>query len=132
MFSSEKTINSLTELFVDVKEYFLLQKEYMTLDLVEKLTILLSAISLGFILMCISLLVLFYLSFTLIYFMAPMVGGLTVAFAIMTAILLLLAIVLYVKRQSWIIAPITKGIASVLLADNEVIEATKNESHEAE
>lgn len=127
MFSSEKTINSLTDLFVDVKDYFLLQKDYITLDLVEKLTILLSAISLGFILMCMSLLVLFYLSFTLIYLMAPLVGGLTVAFAIMTAILLCIAILLYLKRKSWIIAPITKGIASVLLGEDNTMEENKDE-----
>lgn len=132
MFSSEKTINSLTDLFVDVKEYFLLQKEYMTLDLVEKLTILLSAISLGFILMCMTLLVLFYLSFTLIYLMAPLVGGPVMAFALMTAILAGLTILLYMNRKNWIIAPITKGIASVLLASNENVEGPKNEDHAAE
>ena len=62
MLSNEKNINSLADLFTDVKEYLLLQKEYVTLDVVEKLTILLSAIALGFVLMCLGLLVLFYLS----------------------------------------------------------------------
>ena len=83
MLSNEKNINSLADLFTDVKEYLLLQKEYVTLDVVEKLTILLSAIALGFVLMCLGLLVLFYLSFTFIYLIAPSVGGPTVAFAIM-------------------------------------------------
>ena len=117
MFSSEKTINSLTDLFADVKDYVLLQKEYVTLDLAEKLTVLFSSIILGFVLMCLTLLVLFYLSFTLIYLMAPIVGGPTVAFAIMTLILLGATIFLYVKRQQFIIGPVTNFVAGVLLPD---------------
>jgi len=119
MLSSEKTINSLTDIFTDVKEYFLLQKEYVTLDVVEKLTILLSAIALGFVLMCLGLLVLFYLTFTLIYLIAPAVGGPTVAFAIMTCIHLAIAVIIYINRQKLIIAPITKGVASILISDEE-------------
>ncbi|MBQ9287589.1 MAG: phage holin family protein [Bacteroidaceae bacterium] len=131
MLSSEKNINSLTDLFTDVKEYFLLQKEYVTLDVVEKLTILLSAIALGFVLMCLGLLVLFYLSFTLIYMISPAVGGPTVAFAIMTCIHLVIAAIIYVNRQKLVIAPITKGVASILIGDdnnNSKIENIENET----
>ncbi|MDO4214326.1 MAG: phage holin family protein [Bacteroidales bacterium] len=133
MFSSDKTIDSLADLFKEVKEYFLLQKEYVTLDLVEKLTILISAISLGFVLMCIALLVLFYLSFTLIYLIAPIVGGPTAAFAIMTAILAGIGYYLYYNREKLIIKPITKGVASILLSDDEPADVIpEEESHEKE
>lgn len=131
MFSSDKTIDSLADLFKETKEYFLLQKEYMTLDLVEKLTILISAISLGFVLMCIALLVLFYLSFTLIYLIAPIVGGPTAAFAIMTAVLAGIGLYLFYNREQLIIKPITKGVASILLSDGEPVEdvVPEEESH---
>lgn len=134
MLSNEKNINSLADLFTDVKEYLLLQKEYVTLDVVEKLTILLSAIALGFVLMCLGLLVLFYLSFTFIYLIAPSVGGLTVAFAIMTCIHFAIAVIIYINRQKLVIAPITKGVASILISDeaNSKIGKIDNETDSGE
>ena len=134
MLSNEKNINSLVDLFDDVKKYFLLQKEYVTLDAVEKLTILLSAIALGFVLMCLGLLVLFYLSFTLIYLIAPLVGGPTMAFAIMTCIHLAIAVIIYINRQKLVIAPITKGVASILISDetNSQIGKIENETDSGE
>ena len=41
MFANDKSIDNLTELFKEVKKYLKLQGEYVKLDLVEKLTILL-------------------------------------------------------------------------------------------
>ncbi|MCF0160502.1 MAG: phage holin family protein, partial [Bacteroidaceae bacterium] len=52
----------MTRLLDEVKSYVKLEKEYLTLDLVEKLSKLFSAIVLGFVLMCLGIVVLFYLS----------------------------------------------------------------------
>ena len=46
MFANDKSIDNLTELFKEVKKYLKLQGEYVKLDLVEKLTILLSTLTL--------------------------------------------------------------------------------------
>ena len=50
MFAYDKSIDNLTELFKEVKKYLKLQGEYAKLDLVEKLTILLSTLTLIFVL----------------------------------------------------------------------------------
>lgn len=50
MFAYDKSIDNLTELFKEVKKYLKLQGEYVKLDLVEKLTILLSTLTLIFVL----------------------------------------------------------------------------------
>ena len=50
MFANDKSIDNLTELFKEVKKYLKLQGEYVKLDLVEKLTILLSTLTLIFVL----------------------------------------------------------------------------------
>ena len=134
MLSNDKTIDGIADLYQDVKQYVLLQKEYITLNLAEKLTILFSTLILGFILMCFALLVLFYLSFTLISLMADFVGGTTPAFAIMTIVLLGIAIFLYVKRESLIIGPVTRFIAGVLLSEEapEEVEEPKDDTAKAE
>ena len=44
MFTSDKTIDNLQELFKEVKHYVDLQKDYVKLDITHKLTVLLSTL----------------------------------------------------------------------------------------
>ena len=46
MFANDKSIDTLEELFKETKKYLQLQGEYVKLDLVHKLTILLSTLML--------------------------------------------------------------------------------------
>ena len=66
MFAYDKSIDNLTELFKEVKKYLKLQGEYAKLDLVEKLTILLSTLTLIFVLIILGTMAAFYLSFMLV------------------------------------------------------------------
>ena len=101
-----------------MKGYVKLEKEYLTLDLVEKLSKLFSAIVLGFVLMCLGIVVLFYLSFTTIFLISPLVGGVTAAFALVTLVLFILLFCIYYNREKWIVLPITQFVAGVLLNSN--------------
>ena len=77
MFANDKNIDNLQQLLAELKKYAELQKDYVKLHLVEKLTILISTLILVFILLILGIIALFYLSFTLAYVMlAPHVGGL--------------------------------------------------------
>ena len=44
MFANDKNIDNLQQLFVELKKYAELQKDYVKLHLVEKLTILVSSL----------------------------------------------------------------------------------------
>lgn len=132
MWGDSKTTDNLNQLLDEVKCYVKLEKEYLTLDLVEKLSKLFSAIVLGFILMCLGIVVLFYLSFTAIYLISPIVGGLTTAYAIMTLILLILLFCIYKQREKWILIPITQFIANVLLSDETESAMESNKTKEEE
>lgn len=127
MWRDNHTTDSLTQLLDEVKNYIKLEKEYLVLDLVEKISLLLSAVILGFILMCLGIVVLFYLSFTFIYLISPLVGGLTVAFALTTAVLLLFLLGIYHNRKAWILIPITHFVASVLLKGKAADEDIEKE-----
>ena len=76
MFANDKNIDNLQQLLAELKKYAELQKDYVKLHLVEKLTILISTLILVFILLILGIIALFYLSFTLAYVLAPHVGGL--------------------------------------------------------
>ncbi len=115
MFGNDKSIDNLQQLFVEIKKYIDLQKEYYTLDLVEKLTTILSAMALYAVLLVLGLIALFYLSFTLIYILAPYVGGLTVSYAIVTCLILILMLIIYINRKRWVVKPLVNFLTGLFL-----------------
>ena len=59
--------------------------------------------------------VLFHLSFTLVYILAPLVGGLMMSFALITCFHILLIVLLVLFRKKLIIDPTVKLIAELFL-----------------
>ena len=117
MFSTDKTIDNLQALFTEVKHYVDLQKDYVKLDITQKLTVLLSTLILILILVVLGMIALFYLSFTLAYILEPHVGGLVNSYAIITVGILLIGGIIYGCRQRLIIQPLTTFLANLLLND---------------
>lgn len=118
MFANDKSIDNLTELFKEVKKYLKLQGEYVKLDLVEKLTILLSTLTLIFILIILGTMAAFYLSFMLVYVLASATGSLVAGYAIIGGILILLAFIIYRLRQKLIFQPMVNFLARLFLDDS--------------
>lgn len=118
MFANDKSIDNLTELFKEVKKYLKLQGEYVKLDLVEKLTILLSTLTLIFVLIILGTMAAFYLSFMLVYVLASATGSLVAGYAIISGILILLAFIIYRLRQKLIFQPMVNFLARLFLDDS--------------
>lgn len=118
MFANDKSIDNLTELFKEVKKYLKLQGEYVKLDLVEKLTILLSTLTLIFVLIILGTMAAFYLSFMLVYVLASATGSLVAGYAIIGGILILLAFIIYRLRQKLIFQPMVNFLARLFLNDS--------------
>ncbi len=114
MFANDKSIDNLTELFKEVKKYLKLQGEYVKLDLVEKLTILLSTLTL----IILGTMAAFYLSFMLVYVLASATGSLVAGYAIIGGILILLAFIIYRLRQKLIFQPMVNFLARLFLDDS--------------
>lgn len=117
MFATDKTIDNLQALLMEVKHYVDLQKDYVKLDITHKLTILLSTLILILILVVLGMIALFYLSFTLAYILEPHVGGLMNSYAIITIGILLIGGIIYWLRQRLIIKPLTHFITNLFLND---------------
>ena len=118
MFANDKSIDNLTELFKEVKKYLKLQGEYVKLDLVEKLTILLSTLTLIFVLIILGTMAAFYLSFMLVYVLASATGSLVAGYAIIGGILILLSFIIYRLRQKLIFQPMVNFLARLFLDDS--------------
>lgn len=118
MFTDDKSIENFQQLFIEFKKYLELQKQYTKLELTEKLTILFSTLILIVVLIILGMVALFYLLFALAYVLEPVVGGLTLSFAIIAAINILIMAVVIIFRKQFIITPMVNFLANLFLNDS--------------
>ena len=114
MLSSDKNIESIARLVETLKDYIVLQKEYLKYDVVEKLVKLSAALLLSFFIFALVFAVVFYLSFAFVYWIAE-TTGVAVGFAIVGGAYLLMLFIVYYKRKEWIERPLVRTLASILL-----------------
>ncbi len=116
MFADDKSIESLRQLFFEFKEYLKLQKDYTRLEVTEKLSILLSTLIVVLLAVILGMMALFYISFTLVYLLAPALGSLLAGFGVIAAFHVLLILLLFVFRKQLIVTPMVRFIAGLFLA----------------
>lgn len=117
MFTDDKSIENIQQLFAEFKKFLVLQKEYTKLELTEKLTILLSTLIMILVFTILGMVALFYLLFALAYILEPLVGGLMVSFGIIAGINIILIAIIYFFRRQLIISPMVNFLANLFLND---------------
>lgn len=119
MFANDKSIDNLEALFKETKKYIELQGQYIKLDLVEKLTILISTLILICVLIVLGMTALFYFSFMLVYTIDSFVNNIIASYAIIGGCILLLGIAIYIFRQKIIFQPMVNFLARLFLEDKD-------------
>lgn len=114
MFSSDKNVETISQLVELARHYIGLQGEYLKLDVIDKVVRILSALIMVGILFLLILITLIYLSFALAFALSPLVGT-PVAFVIVSAIYLLFIILFLIKRKAWIERPLVRFLAGILM-----------------
>jgi len=103
------------QLYDDVKKYIFLQSEYIKVEFVEKLTILLSTLLIITLISVFGVIALFYLFFSLAYALVPLVGSLSVSFGIIAGIYIILIGLLILLRKHIVINPLVKFLSDLFL-----------------
>ena len=114
MFSSDKSVETIAQLIEVLKNYIGLQKEYVKLDVIDKVVRLVTALALAIVFILLGVAVLLYLSFAIVHWLEPMTG-LGMAYFIVAVMHLLLLIMVVVFRKAWIERPLVRWLASMLL-----------------
>ena len=114
MFSNDRNIETIGQLAEALKHYIGLQREYVKLDVIEKVVRLITVITLTLLLALLVLLTLIYLSFAAAYALAPHVG-MAVAFVIVAAFYLVLLLLFLLFRKRWIEKPVVRFLADLLM-----------------
>ena len=116
MFSNDKNIDTLQQLIKEVKQYIELQKDYVRIDLVEKLSILIFNFLLILFLGILIIISLFYLSFSLVYILEPHFGFIE-SYAMVAGGFILLTILIAIFRKQLIMKPLVNFLTKLLLND---------------
>ena len=115
MINTADPVENFQQLYDDVKKYIQLQSEYVKVEFVEKLTVLISALLIIFLVIILIMGALFYLFFSVAYLIEPIVGSMTVSFFIISAFYLLLTLALFVFRKKLIINPLVRFLSRLFL-----------------
>ena len=114
MLSSDKNIETISQLIEMVKHNLELRKEYAKLDVVDKVVRLLSAATLAFILIVIIAAILLFLSACVASWLSMYIG-LPMALLAVAGFYALLLLIVYMSRKSWIERPLVKYLSRLLL-----------------
>jgi hypothetical protein len=114
MISSDQNVENIGQLINELKDYYLLQKEYVQLDVIDKVVRIVSVLLLGIIVFVLTLLVLFYLSFATVHWIEPVVGT-GWAFAIVSGFFLLVLVIVVLLRKPLIERPLVKFLSETLM-----------------
>ena len=114
MLSSDKNVETIAQLVETLKNYIGLQKEFVKLDVIEKVVHLVTAVAIAIVFILLGGAVLFYLSFAVIHWLAPYTG-LAMAYFIVAVAFLILIIFVFANRKAWIEQPLVRFLTSTLL-----------------
>lgn len=115
MINTPEPAENFQQLYEDVKKYVFLQTEYIKVEFVEKLAILLSTLLIVTLIIVLAIIALFYLFFSLAYAIESMVGSLSAGFAIIAGIYVVLIGLLFLFRNRLIITPMVKFLSNLFL-----------------
>lgn len=125
MFSSNRNIDTICQLITELKNYIDLKTDGLQIDIVSKLSKLLSALTIGAIVFMISALALMFISMMIAAVITTALGSAALAYAIIVTCYALLAWTIYSHRKNWIEAPITNFLAHLFI-ENQLKESPEN------
>ena len=110
--------DNIRSLWTEAKNYLELQKEYLKLDTAEKLSVLLSAVATVVLCVTFALAAILFIMVALTLLLAKVVGGVWSA-VIMGGAMLLIIVIILIARKRWIVQPISRFIARLIVGEDE-------------
>ena len=115
MLSSDKNVETIARLAEIVKHYLGLQKEYLKLDVIDKLVCLLTATALAIVFILIVVAVCTYFSFAIAFWIGSYIGNVA-AFFIVGIIHFILLLLFIAYRKPLIQKPLIRFLTSLLMS----------------
>lgn len=115
MISNDKNIEQIADFVEEAKQWLLLRKEYAKYDGIDKCVRIFSSLALLFVFAILLFLIMVFLSLAAAYYIAEVVDSIPLGFCCVSVFNILIMIVFYMKRHSWIERPLVKFLVSILV-----------------
>ena len=115
MFSTDNNVETIGQLVEVLKDYIGLQKEYVKLDVIEKVVRLITAVTLLGILTASIMMIIIFGSFAVAYALAPSLVGMATSFCVVVAFYIVLFLLIFAFRKQWIERPVIRILTSILM-----------------
>ncbi len=116
-FTGTRNVDLICQLVKDLREYGNLRLERFELDMSGKIALAVGMLAVCAIVSVLALVVLMFLSLALAYALAPVVGSTALAMLIIALLYGILASVVVVKRQEWIVTPLMLFIHDIFISE---------------
>lgn len=117
MFSSDRNVDNIGKLIVELKHYVSLKTESLQIDFVSKFSRLLTVLVVSAVLFMLLGLAVMFISMMVASALSKVVGSETLAYGIVVAFYVLIGSIFFIKRRTWIEAPITNFLVHLFLED---------------
>lgn len=114
MLSSNKNIQSITQLIEAFKEYLSLQQECLKYDITDKLVRIATSLIVFASVFVLSIGFLLYMSFAFVFWLAERIGWFW-SFSAMAGVFLFVIILVLCNRRKWIERPLIRFFADIIL-----------------
>jgi hypothetical protein len=115
MLSSDKNVENFKQLIELLRHYLELQKEYMKLDVIDKVVRLLTATALAILFFLLLIAVMLFFSFAAAYWLGQHIG-MAPAFMVVAFVHLLILFLFFLFHEKWIERPLVRFLANLLLS----------------
>ena len=119
MLGTGKYTEDIREIILEVKHYLSLQKKYLAIDAAEKITKILSVVTIAAICILLGSTILLLGTFALAYWVGDLLNSLPSGFAIMAIVVALILVLFYIKRNVWVIQPLARMMAQLFVDNND-------------
>ena len=114
MLSSDKNVETIAQLAEIVKHYLGIQTEYLKLDIVEKIVRLLTFFALAIVFFLILVGIAIFCSLAFAFWLASYTGT-AAAFLVVGVIHVILVLIFFLNRKSWIEKPLVRFFAELFI-----------------
>lgn len=117
MFSSDRNVDNIGKLIVELKHYVSLKTESLQIDFVSKFSRLLTVLVVSAVLFMLLGLAVMFISMMVASALSKVVCSEALAYGIVVAFYVLIGSIFFIKRHTWIEAPITNFLVHLFLED---------------
>jgi hypothetical protein len=117
--------NKYRKLSEDAKEYLKMRYDLLRLELLEKLSLIVSLVLLIVISVVFLLSAFMYASLALVFYLRNIWGSPVPGFLLLCGVFLAIAALLFVMKEKWFVNPLIKQLSAILFKDESTEEEVK-------